>query len=72
MSTTIFVAIDKETGQVSCGASGQAAFQTAGNLRKSMSNTYYYKARSTGRPAKEFYSIYEIDTATVIPTQVFK
>lgn len=72
MSTIIYVAIDKATGQVLRGASGQSAYASAANLRKSMSSNLKWKANRAGKEPKDLYSIYEIDVATVIPTQVIK
>ena len=71
-NTVIFVAVSKETGSVFSGVNGQHAYGDMGTLRKSMSHSLSWIARSKGVKPAELYDIYEIDIATIIPNKVYK
>lgn len=61
----VYVATDKETGNVVLGARGQSGFTSKAALNKSIAQSYRtgYASRviSTGKKASDFYDIVAID-----------
>jgi len=67
--STIFVAIDDDTGEVLSGASGQYAYGNVSRLRKSMGQELSYAAKLDGVRPKDLYSVHEIDIVKAIAVE---
>jgi len=59
----IYVAINKETGELMPGASGQYAYGSKASLAKSIGQDWWTrkKAREKGVRPRDLYEIYELD-----------
>lgn len=65
----VYVAIDKESGEVVLGARGQAGFSDTGSLNKSIAQRYRSRnsygridtAKTVGKKASDYYDIKCID-----------
>lgn len=64
--TTIYVAINKETGAVMSGAKEQYAFGNTNTLRRSLGQAYGYSAMKEGKKPLDLYDIHEIDLDKVL------
>jgi len=67
--STIFVAIDKDTGEVLSGASGQYAYGHVSSLRRSMGQELSYAAKVEGVKPQDLFSIHEIDIVKAIAVE---
>lgn len=61
MISVIYVAINKETGEVMSGQKGQYAFPNKERLKKSVNYHYRYVANRNGVDVNNMYDIYELD-----------
>lgn len=57
----LYIAINKETGNVMSGANGQYAYADPGTLKRSIGQAYGYAAGKKGVKPRDLYDIISVD-----------